>query len=298
MDNERPFCPIEHMDSEDTLFLLYTSGSTGKPKGVAHTTGGFLLHAAMSHRYIFDIHPGDIYACVADIGWITGHTYVVYGPLCNGGTTVLFESIPTYPDAGRYWDMVERLGITQFYTSPTAIRAVAREGNAFVKKYDRSTPAHPGQRGRAHQPRSLALVPRRGGREPLPHRGYLVADRDRRHHDQPHARRHPPQARLGHPALLRRRARGAGREGQGDPAATASAASWPSAAPGPAWPAPSRTTTSASSQTYLGPSWATTSPATAAAGTRTATTGSPAAWTTSSTSPATAWAPPRWRAPW
>jgi len=139
MDSERPFCPIEHMDAEDTLFLLYTSGSTGRPKGVAHTTAGFLLHAALSHRYVFDYHPGDVYACVADIGWITGHSYVLYGPLANGATTVLFESVPTYPDAGRYWEMVERLKITQFYTSPTAIRAVAREGEAFVKKYDRSS---------------------------------------------------------------------------------------------------------------------------------------------------------------
>jgi acetyl-CoA synthetase len=139
MDNERPFCPIEHMDSEDTLFLLYTSGSTGKPKGVAHTTGGYLLHTALSHRHVFDLRPGDVYACVADIGWITGHSYVVYGPLCNGATTVLFESIPTYPDAGRYWEMVQRLGITQFYTAPTAIRAIAREGDAFVRRYDRSS---------------------------------------------------------------------------------------------------------------------------------------------------------------
>ena len=139
MDSERPFCPIEHMDAEDTLFLLYTSGSTGRPKGVAHTTAGFLLHAALSHRYVFDYHPGDVYACVADIGWITGHSYVLYGPLANGATTVLFESVPTHPDAGRYWEMVERLKITQFYTSPTAIRAVAREGEAFVKKYDRSS---------------------------------------------------------------------------------------------------------------------------------------------------------------
>jgi acetyl-CoA synthetase len=139
MDGERPFCPIEHMDSEDTLFLLYTSGSTGKPKGVAHTTAGYLLQAALTHRYVFDYRPGDIFACVADIGWITGHSYVVYGPLCNGATTVLFESIPTYPDAGRYWEMVERLGITQFYTAPTAIRAIAREGDDFVTRYDRSS---------------------------------------------------------------------------------------------------------------------------------------------------------------
>jgi len=139
MDGERPVCPIEHMDSEDTLFLLYTSGSTGKPKGVAHTTAGYLLQAALTHRYVFDYRPGDIFACVADIGWITGHSYVLYGPLCNGATTVLFESIPLYPDAGRYWDMVERLKITQFYTAPTAIRAIAREGSAFVTKYDRSS---------------------------------------------------------------------------------------------------------------------------------------------------------------
>jgi acetyl-CoA synthetase len=139
MDGERPFCPIEHMDSEETLFLLYTSGSTGKPKGVAHTTAGYLLQAALTHRYVFDYHDGDIYACVADIGWITGHSYVVYGPLANGATTVLFESIPTYPDAGRYWEMVERLKINQFYTAPTAIRAIAREGDAFVTKYDRSS---------------------------------------------------------------------------------------------------------------------------------------------------------------
>ncbi len=139
MDGERPVCPIEHMDSEDTLFLLYTSGSTGKPKGVAHTTAGYLLQASLTHRYVFDYRPGDIFACVADIGWITGHSYMLYGPLSNGATTVLFESIPLYPDAGRYWDMVERLKITQLYTAPTAIRAIAREGNAFVTKYDRSS---------------------------------------------------------------------------------------------------------------------------------------------------------------
>lgn len=139
MEKERPYCPIEHMDSEDTLFLLYTSGSTGKPKGVAHTTAGYLLYAAMTHKYVFNYNENDIFACVADIGWITGHTYVVYGPLANGGTTVIFESLPTYPDAGRYWDMVERLKITHFYTAPTAIRAIQREGDDFVKKYDRSS---------------------------------------------------------------------------------------------------------------------------------------------------------------
>ena len=139
MRAERPYCPITTVDSEDTLFLLYTSGSTGQPKGIAHTSGGYLLYAAMTHRYVFDYREGDIYACVADIGWVTGHSYVVYGPLANGATTVMFESIPTYPDSGRYWDMVERLKITQFYTAPTAIRAIARDGDSFVKKYDRSS---------------------------------------------------------------------------------------------------------------------------------------------------------------
>jgi acetyl-CoA synthetase len=139
MDGERTYCPIEHQDSEDTLFLLYTSGSTGRPKGVAHTTAGYLLQAALTHRYVFDYHDGDIYACVADVGWITGHSYVVYGPLCNGATTLLFESVPLYPDAGRYWDLVERHKVTQFYTAPTAIRAIAREGDSFVKAHDRSS---------------------------------------------------------------------------------------------------------------------------------------------------------------
>ena len=139
MANERPYCPIEHMDSEDTLFLLYTSGSTGKPKGVSHTTAGYLLYTAMTHKYIFDYKEGEIFACVADIGWITGHSYVVYGPLLNGATTVLFESVPNYPDAGRYWEMVERLKINQFYTAPTALRAIQREGDTFVKKYDKSS---------------------------------------------------------------------------------------------------------------------------------------------------------------
>ena len=132
-------CPCEDMDSEDFLFTLYTSGSTGKPKGLAHSTGGYLLWAAATHKYVFDYREGDIYACVADIGWVTGHSYVVYGPLCNGATTVMFEGIPTYPDCGRYWDMVERLKINSFYTAPTAIRAIARESDDLVTKYDRSS---------------------------------------------------------------------------------------------------------------------------------------------------------------
>jgi acetyl-CoA synthetase len=139
MDGQRPWCPAEPVDSEDLLFLLYTSGSTGKPKGVAHCSAGYLLYAAITHKYVFDYRDGDIYACMADVGWVTGHSYIVYGPLCNGATSFMFEGIPTYPDAGRYWDMVERHRINSFYTAPTAIRAIAKEGDAHPRKYDRSS---------------------------------------------------------------------------------------------------------------------------------------------------------------
>jgi len=132
-------CTPAPMDSEDPLFILYTSGSTGKPKGVLHTHAGYLLYAMLTHRYVFDIRDGDIFCCTADIGWVTGHSYIVYGPLGNGATSVIFESIPTYPDAGRYWDLIDRLGITVFYTAPTAIRALMREGDAPVKRHSRQS---------------------------------------------------------------------------------------------------------------------------------------------------------------
>ncbi len=129
----------EPMGSEDPLFILYTSGSTGKPKGVLHTTAGYLLHVSLTHRMVFDLKEEDVFFCGADVGWVTGHSYVVYGPLSNGATSVMFESIPTYPDAGRYWDVVERHKVSIFYTAPTAIRALAKEGDGWVKKYDRSS---------------------------------------------------------------------------------------------------------------------------------------------------------------
>jgi acetyl-CoA synthetase len=125
--------------AEDPLFILYTSGSTGRPKGLVHTCGGYLTWASYTHEHVFDLREGDIYACVADVGWITGHTYIVYGPLANGTTTLMFESTPLYPDAGRYWDMVARHNITIFYTAPTAIRALAAQGDHFVQQYDRSS---------------------------------------------------------------------------------------------------------------------------------------------------------------
>jgi len=132
-------CPPEEMSAEDPLFILYTSGSTGKPKGVLHTTGGYMVWAAMTHEYVFDYKQGDIYWCTADVGWVTGHTYIVYGPLANGATTLVFEGIPTYPDAGRFWQVCEKHKVNIFYTAPTAIRALERLGDEFVTKHDRSS---------------------------------------------------------------------------------------------------------------------------------------------------------------
>lgn len=137
--SQRPYCVPEVMDAEDDLFILYTSGSTGTPKGLVHTTGGYALYAAFTTAKTFDLKKGDVFACVADCGWITGHTYVVYGPLLNGGTTFLFESTPMYPDPGRYWDMVERHGINVFYTAPTAIRSLMRFGDGPPSKHDLSS---------------------------------------------------------------------------------------------------------------------------------------------------------------
>ena len=132
-------CPPEWMDAEDPLFILYTSGSTGKPKGVMHTTGGYLVFAAYTHKMVFDCHENDIYWCTADIGWVTGHSYIVYGPLCNGATSIMFEGVPNYPDVSRFWKTVEKYKVSIFYTAPTAIRAVAKEGNEWVKKADISS---------------------------------------------------------------------------------------------------------------------------------------------------------------
>ena len=132
-------CPAAPVDAEDPLFILYTSGSTGKPKGVLHTTGGYLLHAAITHKYIFDYHDGEIYWCTADVGWVTGHSYIVYGPLANGATTMMFEGVPTYPDAGRFWQVVDKHQVNIFYTAPTAIRSLMREGEAPVKSASRKS---------------------------------------------------------------------------------------------------------------------------------------------------------------
>ena len=139
MKNASTDCPAAEMDAEDPLFILYTSGSTGKPKGVLHTTAGYLLYTAMTHKYVFDYHENDIFWCTADVGWITGHSYIIYGPLCNGATTLMFEGVPTYPDASRFWQVIDKHKVNTFYTAPTAIRALMCKGEEFVKKTKRKS---------------------------------------------------------------------------------------------------------------------------------------------------------------
>ena len=143
-------CPAEEMKAEDPLFILYTSGSTGKPKGVLHTTGGYLVYASLTHKYVFDYHDGDIYWCTADVGWVTGHSYIVYGPLANGATTLVFEGVPNYPDASRFWQVCDKHKVNIFYTAPTAIRALMGAGDEFVRDTDRSSLRILGSVGETH----------------------------------------------------------------------------------------------------------------------------------------------------
>ncbi len=139
MDEASPYCAYTEVGAEDPLFILYTSGSTGKPKGVVHTSGGYLVYAAMTHQYTFDYHDGDVFWCTADVGWVTGHSYIIYGPLANGATTLMFEGVPTWPDAGRFWAVCEKHKVNQFYTAPTAIRALMAHGSEPVEKHDLSS---------------------------------------------------------------------------------------------------------------------------------------------------------------
>ncbi len=182
-------CPAEELDAEHPLYVLYTSGSTAKPKGVLHTTGGYLTGVAATHRYVFDLKPEkDVYWCSADVGWVTGHSYIVYGPMANGATSVMYEGAPDYPHKGIWWELCERYGVTKFYTAPTAIRACMKWGTEHVEKYDLSKLQAARHGRRADQPEGLALVLHGGRRRALPDRRHLVADRDRRDHDHAAAR--------------------------------------------------------------------------------------------------------------
>ena len=161
-------CPCEEMDAEDPLFVLYTSGSTGQPKGVMHTSGGYMVYTATTHKYIFDYQEEDVYFCAADIGWITGHSYIVYGPLANGATTTMFESIPTYPNPDRYWQVIEKWKVNQFYTAPTAIRAIAAAGEEWPNKYDMASLRILGSVGEPINPEAWRWYHRNAGKERCP----------------------------------------------------------------------------------------------------------------------------------
>ena len=200
-------CPPVEVKAEDPLFLLYTSGSTGKPKGVLHTTGGYLVYTAMTHQYVFDYHDGDIYWCTADVGWVTGHSYILYGPLANGATTLMFEGIPTYPTISRFWEVIDKHKVNTFYTAPTAIRSLMGAGEEAVTKTKRKSLRLLGSVGEPINPEAWEWYHRVVGERRCPivdtwwqteTGGILIIAA---------ARRDPAEAGLGDPALLRRQAR-------------------------------------------------------------------------------------------
>ena len=208
-------CPCEPMDSEDLLFLMYTSGTTAKPKGIAHTTAGYLVGVATTHALIFDLKPEtDVYWCAADIGWITGHSYIVYGPLCNGATSVMYEGTPDFPNHERWWEIAERYGVTILYTAPTAIRAHMKWGPEHAAAHDLSTLRLLGSVGEPINPEAWMWYHEHIGGGQLPDRRHVVADRDRDDPDLPAARRDDDQARLGDEAVPGRRGSRAQRAGR------------------------------------------------------------------------------------
>ena len=272
-------CPCEHMNAEDPLFILYTSGSTGKPKGVLHTTAGYNLFAAMTHQLVFDYHDGDIYWCTADVGWVTGHSYIVYGPLRNGATTLMFEGVPNYPSMSRFWEVIDKHKVNIFYTAPTAIRALMQAGEEPVKKTSRKSLRLLGSVGEPINPEAWEWYYRVVGDNRCPivdtwwqteTGGILITP-------LPGAIAQKPGLRDAAVLRLqardrRRRRQGAGRRRDRQPVHRGFMAGADAHA--------SMAITSASSTPTSRPIRASTSPATAAAATRTATTGSPAASTT------------------
>ena len=280
MERVSGHCAPVAMNAEDPLFILYTSGSTGQPKGVVHTTGGYLVYAAMTHELVFDYHEGDVYWCTADVGWVTGHSYIVYGPLANGATTLMFEGVPTWPDAGRFWAVCAKHKVNIFYTAPTAIRALMGQGRDWVDAHDLSSLRILGSVGEPINPEAWNWYDEVVGQHRCPivdtwwqteTGGILISPLPGAIPTKPGAATLPffgVQPVVLDPAAARR-----------SPPPNARGCS-PSPTAGPGRCAPSGATTSASSTPTSATTRAATSPATAAGGTRTATTGSPAGSTT------------------